>query len=106
MALAKAVQGAQHTAQQITWTDDSGTAVDLTSSTITGKIRDASGTVRDIDGSLDLVTAASGIFTWTYGDLDVGTDGTFEVQFVATFAGPLDDKTTIHSWLVYEALDE
>ena len=106
MALAKAVQGAQHTAQQITWTDDSGTAVDLTSSTVTGKIRDASGTVRNIDGSLDLVTAADGIFTWTYGDLDVGTDGTFEVQFIATFTGPTDDKTIIHSWLVYEALDE
>lgn len=106
MALADAVEAARHTAQQITWTDTDGNAVNLTSSTITGKIRQTSGsTPRSIDGTLALVTAASGIFSWTYGALDVGTPGDVEVQFIATFAGPVADKTTITTWRIHEALD-
>jgi hypothetical protein len=105
MALADAVQGARHIAQQITWQDSAGDAIDLTDATITGKIRDGTKTVRDIDGSLDITDATSGVFTWTYGADDVGTAGGHEVQFIATYTDTTKDKTFITSWLVREALD-
>lgn len=105
MALAAAVQGARHTAQQITWTDDAGNAEDLTGATLTGYIKQ-SGAVRPIDGALDIVTAAAGVFTWTYGADDVATVGECNVQFVATFSDGLQDKTLISVWHVYNALDD
>lgn len=103
MALANAVKGARHTVQTITWTDDDDTAVNLTGATLTGFIRQ-SGTTRAIDGTLALVTAASGIFSWTYGALDVGTAGDAEVQIVATFSDTTKDISYIGSWYVHEAL--
>lgn len=106
MALAKAIKGARHTAQQITWRDDDGTAVNLTGATLTGKIRPTdTGTVRDIDGTLALVTAASGIFNWTYGANDVGTAGMMDVQIIATFADTTKDKSYITRWEVKDSLD-
>lgn len=105
MALAAAVQNARHTAQQITWSDDQGNAVDLTGATLTGYIKQG-GVVRAIDGALALVTAASGVFSWTYGTNDVATDGDAEVQFVATYGGGTKDKTLISPWRVYNALDD
>lgn len=105
MALADAVQGARKIAQQITWTDEDGTAVDLTNTTLTGFIRPfGGGTTRAIDGTLSLVTAASGIFSWAYGETDVGTAGQFEVQFVATYSDTLTERTLKHAWQVIEAL--
>ena len=104
MALANAVEAARHTVQTITWTDDDGTGVNLTGATLTGKIRQG-GAVRSIDGTLALVTAASGIFSWTYGALDVGTVGEAEVQFIATFSDTTKDKSYIESWLIHDALD-
>lgn len=105
MALAAAVQNARHTAQQITWTDDQGNAVDGTGSTLSGYIKQGQ-TVRPIDGTLAWVTAASGIFSWAYGANDVGTDGDAEVQFVATYSDGTKDKTMIAQWKVYNALDD
>jgi len=105
MALAAAVQNARHTAQQITWTDDQGNAVDLTGATLTGYIRQ-NGVTRVIDGVLALVTAVAGVFSWTYGTNDVGTDGDAEVQFVATFGDGTKDKTLISVWRVHNALDD
>jgi len=104
MALANAVEAARHTVQTITWTDDDGTAVNLTGATLTGKIRQ-DGTTRSVDGTLALVTAASGIFSWTYGALDVGTVGAAAVQFIATFADTTKDKSYIELWYVHDALD-
>ena len=106
MSLAHAIKNARHTAQQITFTDDDGTAVNLTAATMTGKIRSrATGQVRDIDGTLALVTAANGIITWAYGSTDVGTAGEFDVQFIATFGDGLKDKSYITDWAVKDALD-
>lgn len=104
MALAAAVKGARHIGQTITFTDDDGTAVNLTGATLTGVIRSlASGATRAIDGTLALATPASGIFTWSYGAVDVGTVGKFEVQFTATISGNTV-ISYIHNWTVFEVM--
>lgn len=85
MALQYAVQLDRHTAQRITW-NAGDTAKDLTNATITGTITDEAGTTRAIDGTLTLVTAASGIFDWAYGANDTADEGEFQAQFTATYA--------------------
>jgi len=57
-----------------------------------------------IDGTLALVTAASGIFSWTYGANDVGTAGEADVQIVATFADTTKDISYIGAWYVHDIL--
>ncbi len=106
MALADAVQGAKRPSQQITWTDEDGNALDLSGATITGRIRDeTTGIARDIDGTLAIVTAASGIFSWDYGTQDVGTAGTFAVQFIATYgSNPTPAKSFTSSWIVRDII--
>ena len=104
MALAYAIKNARRTPQQITWRDDDGTPLVLTGVTLTGRIRDTKTDVaRDIDGTLTITDAVNGIFTWTYGALDVGTAGDFIVQFTAT-AGGQTDKTYLEKWRVVDAL--
>lgn len=105
MALASAVRGARYIAQQITWTDEDGTVVDLTGATLIGYKRSIrSRTVTPLDGTLTLVTPAAGVFSWAYGANDVGVTGFFEVQFIATFPGGLKDKTMLEQWMVTGAL--
>lgn len=103
MALADAVQNARHSAQSITWTNE-GTAVNLTGATLTGvKRHKATGVVTALDGTLTLVTPASGVFSWTYGATDVGAAGLFEVQFIATFADTTVERTIAEDWRVHDA---
>lgn len=106
MALAKAVKGARKIAQQITWTDEDGTAVNLTGTTITAVIRNKNnkGSVRAADGAFSLVTPASGIFSWAYGSADTGTAGEFEVQFTATYADTLKELSLLMDWEVEDQL--
>lgn len=104
MALANAVEGARHVPQRITWSDTDGDPVDLTDATLSGRIRDEAGVARAIDGELTIVTAASGIFDWDYGALDVGDPGVFEVQFTATYGVADLDRTLHETWMVTEAL--
>ena len=106
MALSNAVEGARHTAQQITWTDESGTAVPLTNATVTGYKKSLStGTAAALDGNLNTTDASNGVFTWTYGSTDVGTVDRYKVQFIATFPDSSKDKTLLEQWRVYDALD-
>lgn len=105
MALANAVQHSTKRAETITWEDEDGAAVDLTGSTITGIIERA-GVQTAITGALALVTAASGIFSWTKSAADVAQAGTFFVQFRAKYAA--DSKSEIsyrHKWVVLPAFD-
>lgn len=105
MALASAVKGARHTGQQITWLRQDDTAVNLTGTTLTGRLRDRkTGVARAIDGTLTLVTPASGIFNWVYGALDVGTAGMFDVQVTATYADTLKEISFLSEWWVEEAI--
>jgi hypothetical protein len=100
MALQNAVQNDGHTAQRITWS--AGSAVkDLTGATITGTITDVqTQTTRAITGTLALVTAASGIFSWQYSAADTATVGAYTVQFTATYGDGLIDSSFSASWEV------
>ena len=71
MGLPRAIEGALNTGLQITWTQDDGTALNLTGATITGTIEDKDGGTSAIAGVLAIVTATSGIFSWTYAAGDV-----------------------------------
>ena len=99
--LADAVVGARHVAQTITWKDEgTGTVLNLTSATITGFKRDTStGTVTALDGTLALLVAASGTFTWTYGATDVAAAGIYEVQFIATYGAADLDRNILADWV-------
>lgn len=101
MALAGAIQGARRPSQTITWTDDSGTAIDLSGATITARIRNVTNnSTVDSDGTFTIVTAASGIFRWDYSATDVETAGNFEVQFTATYGSAPTPARTISAWWV------
>ncbi len=99
MALETAIQDASHITQTITWKNTAGDPLPLTDATITGTIRNSAGVVRAIDGDLDLITAADGIFKWTYGTLDIGTAGIFMVQFIATYSTN-NARSFLQQWTV------
>jgi len=105
MALAPAVQHARKRLQTITWKDDDGNAIDLTGATITG-IVERGGVQTAITGTFALVTAASGIFSWTFSAADVAQAGTNFVQFRAKYAS--DSKSEISyrtQWRVLPAFN-
>jgi hypothetical protein len=106
MVLASGVQGGLRPSQQIIWLDSSGVAVDLSGATLTGWLRSiATGDVRAITGTLAVVTAASGIFSWTYSAADVADDGDFDVQFDAAFgSGATPARTIAAHWTVEASL--
>lgn len=101
MALENALEGARHTGQQITWSHDDESAHDLTGATITGTIRSVrTGVTQAITGTLALVTAASGIFTWAYSAADIAVADRYQVQFKADYGGGLYDLSYWIDWLV------
>lgn len=107
MELASAIEGARHTAQQVTWTYDDGTTVNLTGATITGYKRDRrTGEVTALDGTLTITDAANGVFTWAYGENDVAEPGIYSVQFVATFGTDDVEKSLPGIWRVHDAYDD
>ncbi len=104
MALSNAVQGARHTSQRITWQDGDGDPLNLAGATITARIKDLdTGTARAATGTLEVLDAEAGLFSWVYGVDDVATAGAYHVQFVATF-GAANDKTLAELWEVEPAL--
>ena len=104
MSLAPAIQGARKRFQTITFTDDGGTAIDLSGATLRAVKQAADGTISNVTGDLVLVTAASGIFKWTYSVADVADAGMFRVQFTATYASDgLREKSYMTPWRVYES---
>lgn len=103
MGLNRAIEGSRYTGQQLTWTQQDGTAQDLTGATMSGVIVAEDGTERAITGALTLVTPASGIFNWAYSAVDVGTVGRFMVQFKADY-GSGYDLTFQEEWIVEPAL--
>jgi len=112
MGLPVAIEGSDHTVITITWKDEDDDVVDLTDATITGKMRvhDASAAATDIggggdDGTLAVTDATAGEFTWTYGANNIGTVGTFNVQFIATYSDTSIEKCFIEQFVVKDALD-
>src|SRR3989304_2523009 len=105
MSLSKAVKGARHSPQRITWKKSDGMAYDLTGATITARIKNkVTGQIRAADGGFAIVKATSGIFDWTYGSNDVKEAGEFEVQFIASYSDDKNDKTFIEEWIVEDTL--
>ena len=105
MALAPAVQHARKRLQTITWKDDDGSAIDLTGATITGIIERA-GVQTAMTGTFALVTATSGIFSWTFSAADVAQAGTFFVQFRAKYSSDkLSEISYRTQWRVLPAFD-
>lgn len=102
--LADAIQGAKRPSQTITWTDEDGTAFDLTGATITARIT-RSGVTTASDGTFTLTSAAAGVFRWDYSTTDVATAGKFTVQFTAAFASGITPARTMASrWTVQVAI--
>ena len=89
MSLPDVVSTGTHTALTLTWTRKvQRKPVDLTGATITGRmvrIDVLPNVTRDITGTFTIVTATSGIFSWTFSAADIATPGTWEVQFIATY---------------------
>lgn len=92
----KLVYGANHPTYTITWTDEAGTAVNLTGATITGRIKNTlTGSAAALTGTLALVTAASGIFSYIPSSTDTSRDASkhYVLQFIATFGDATIEKT-------------
>lgn len=105
MTLAAAVQYSRKRAQTITWKDDDGNAINLTGATITGIIERA-GVQTAITGTFALVTAASGIFTWTYSAADVAQAGRYFVQFRAKYSSDSLSEISYRTlWHVHPGFD-
>lgn len=101
MPLPSAVQYSRQDTFIITWTfdDDTATPTDLTGATLYGVIRRGT-TETAITGTLALVTAASGIFSWAPSEADVAQDGTFLVQFYAKYSNQKPKLSSKHRWFV------
>lgn len=105
MSLPRTIKGSRYTGLQITWTQEiSGSAQDLTASTLTGVIRDEDGNSTAITGTLALSDAANGVFQWSFSAADVATAGRYEVQFKATYGSGLYDVSFPERWVVEEVL--
>lgn len=90
----------------ITWTDDDDVAINLTGATITGEIKNmVTGVEAAITGTLTLVTAASGIFSWARSAADVATAGVYRVRFTATYSDTLTTKSFAADWRVLDEFD-
>ena len=105
-ALANAVQYARKRTQTITWTDEDGVPVNLTSAALLGII-DRGGVESLITGTLTVTGAATGVFTWAYSAADVAEAGTFFVQFYARYSGgsELPEISYRHRWHVAPSFD-
>ena len=102
-SLLLATESSRHTAQTITFARPDEATQNLTSATLSGTIKNVrTGVERAITGTFALVTAASGIFAWTYsaGDLVAGD---YQVQFVATYADTTADRSVWYDWTVQPA---
>lgn len=104
MALPEAVQGSTHSALLITCKRADGSLLDLTGSTITGKMKNKySGVVENIAGTLVLVDPTGGQFRWTYAAGDLDTVGMFKIQFTATYSDTTVERSIAEDWEVSEA---
>ena len=106
MPLPAAVQYSRQDTFQITWTadDDTATPIDLTAATLYGVVF-KNGVQTSITGTLAVVTAASGIFSWAPSEADVADAGTFLVQFYAKYSNGKPKLSSRFRWFVEPGLD-
>ena len=105
MALTPTVAGALRPGKEITWVDENGQAVDLTSATLTGQMyRRMTSEQRAIVGTLLITDPLNGVFRWDYNAADV-VAGTYNIEFRADYPGdPTPGKTFQARWQVYGSL--
>jgi hypothetical protein len=76
--------GATHIPLAVTALDDSGNAINLTGATITARIYQ-NGTAAPGAGTVVVVNATAGTFTYQFASGDLPAAGTYELQFKILF---------------------
>ncbi len=112
MGLPTVIEGSNHRPLELTWdlVDQKGAFVkvlNLTGATLSAYIKEANSTdpPAPVSGTLNVVSAVDGTFTWQFGASDIATRGTYEVQFIATFADTTKDRSFKETFIVEDALD-
>lgn len=78
--------GEAHRPLSVTWQDDSGAALDLTTATLTVRFSGVAGSTGfNGTGTFNITSAATGKFTYTLSATDVAVAGTWNLQFIATY---------------------
>ncbi len=99
------VQGANHPSYTITFLDLDRTSYNLTGATMSGKVQSSTGTTTTLTGSFALVTAASGIFSYTPSSADVAlAAGNYRIQFTATYSDTTKDRTFLTNMVMQTGL--
>lgn len=106
MPLPDAVQYSRQETYQITWTrnDSTSTPVDLTGATLYAVIKRGDDETA-ITGTLALVTATAGVFSWAPSEADVAQAGKFFVQFYAKYSNGKPELSSKHLWFVEASFD-
>jgi hypothetical protein len=107
-SLPTVARGSLRPSLEIIYTHADETEVeDLTDATIVGRIHDlGADTYRPVQGTLTpLAPETAGVFEWEFDAADVAVDGTFEVQFAATWPDDPDyGRTIVFAWEVAPSL--
>ena len=78
--------GETHPVWNVTWTVDGGAALNISGSTITGKLQPIGGGADvTLGGAFAIVSGPAGTFTYTPVAADLATAGTYQLQFKAVF---------------------
>lgn len=79
--------GERHKPLSVTWVDDSNVALDLTGATLSVRFGGV-GTSASFAGTgvFSVTSPTGGLFTYTMSADDVATAGTWQLQFLATYA--------------------
>jgi hypothetical protein len=82
--------GETHKPLTVTWSDDSGNALNLTGATLSVRFVPNSGSAFAGTGTFSVTNAAAGQFTYTFSTSDVATAATYILQFKANYAAGND----------------
>ena len=105
--ITKVAQGSLRPSIYCIWQHaDNSTPENLTGAALSGWIKDlATGTVRAIAGDLVVTDGATGAFRWDFAPADVEDEGTFEVQFSATWnSSPTPGRTAVFEWEIANSI--
>ena len=105
MSIPNAVQTSRRPTLRITWQRTNGEYVDLTGATLSGTIQNKSTLAEAaISGTLTVVDALKGAFTWQFSAADVASAANYYVQFKALYADTTFELSVPESWEVVAAI--
>ena len=105
MSLPSAHKDSVRPTMRISWFRQDGTPVELTSSTLSGRIHNTgTGATKSVTGVLTVVDATEGKFTWVFSTADVDTSGNFLVQFKALYPDTTFEYSVADHWEVIAPL--